>query len=147
MNDLAPWRGRWLLYAGGVAMLFVGLRGVVENTNDWINPPYWVGLFLAGAVVHDLVLAPVVFIASVVMARVLPAAVRPVAAAALIVSAVLVLLAWPGYRGYGKDEGNPTVLPLDYGRGLVLSLVVLWGGIAVYGLARAVRSAKRGSAP
>ena len=144
MNDPAPWRGRWLLYAAGAAMLFVGLRGIVEDANGWTNPPYWLGLFLAGAVVHDLVLAPAVFLAAVLLARAVPTAARPVVAAGTIVSAVLVLLAWPGLRGYGRDEGNPSILPLDYGAGLLLALAAIWGGIALYGLGRALRAGRRG---
>lgn len=142
-HDPAPWRGRWVLYAGGVALLVLGLHGIVANTNGWENPPYWAALFLAGAVGHDLVIAPVVFGVAAVLMRLASSRVRAVVASALIVSAVLLLLALPGIRAAGRSADNPTILPLHYGQGLIVLLTALWTSVALVGLARALRQSRR----
>ncbi len=141
MNDVdpPPWPGRYLLYAGGLVMLFIGLRGILHNTHGWENPPYWAGLFLAGAIGHDLVLAPVVFITSVVLLRLLPSIARPFVATGLVLSAVLAVIALPGVRGTGRTSDNPTILPLDYGQGLLVSLAVVWVLVGVWAVVVAVR--------
>ncbi len=141
-QDPPPWPGRYVLYAGGLVMLGVGLRGIVHNTNGWENPPYWAGLLVAGAVGHDLLLAPLVFVLAVLLMRLVPPAARPPVATGLVISGVLALIALPGIRGTGRRADNPTLLPLDYGHGLVVSLIVLWLAIGVASLAVALRRSR-----
>lgn len=139
--DPPPWRGRFLLYGTGAALVLVGLRGIAHNTHGWENPPYWAGLLVAGAVGHDLLLAPAVFAGAVLLMRTVPHRDRPPVATGLVVSAVLVLVALPGLRGSGRLPDNPTILPLHYGRGLLVSLAVTWGIVGAAALVRAVRGA------
>lgn len=138
-DDPAPWRGRWLLYAAGLVMVAIGLRGILHNTNGWEHPPFWGLLLIGGAVGHDVILAPVVFVVAVVLVRFVPLAARPLVASGLVVSAVLTVIAWPGIRGDGRTADNPTILPLNYAHGLLTALGVLWAGLAVYGLSYALR--------
>lgn len=142
-DDPAPWRGRWLLYAAGLAMVAIGLRGIVHNTNGWEHPPFWLLLLIGGAVGHDLILAPLVFVAAVVLMRLAPAGARPLVASGLAISGVLTLIAWPGIRGDGRTSDNPTILPINYTSGLLTALGVLWTGLALYGLYCALRQSRR----
>ena len=41
-------------------------------------------------------------------------------------SAVLVAIAWPFVRGYGRRSGNPSLLPRNYAVGLAAYLAVIW---------------------
>jgi hypothetical protein len=91
-----------------------------------------VGLALA----HDLVLAPVVLLVGAGVRRVVPAGARPLVAGGLLVSGVLGLVAWPLVRGYGRSAGNPSVLPRDYGRGLLVALAATWAVVLVLHLVR-----------
>lgn len=137
--DPAPWRGRYLLYAVGAVLIATGLRGILHNTHGWENPPYWAGLLVAGAVGHDLLLAPLVFAAAVLLMRAVPHRSRPLVATGLVVSGVLAVVALPGIRGSGRLPDNPTILPLDYGRGLLVSLAVTWSVVGLVALWRAIR--------
>jgi hypothetical protein len=58
----------------------------------------------------------------------------------LATTGLLTLYAWPLVRGYGRAASNPTALPLDYSRNLVVSLIVTWTAVAAWIAAIAVRS-------
>lgn len=100
-------------------------------------------LFLVGAVGHDLLIAPVVFVAAAVLLRLPSRRIRAAVASGLVVTAVLTLPAVPGIRAAGRTADNPTILPLDYGRHLIALLGALWTGLAVVGLVRVVRQSRR----
>ena len=112
-----------------------------------LHNPYvaaWLGDALAaGAVTHDLVLVPLVFALGRPLAHLLPVGARRWLATGLALSLVLLVLAWPGLHSPGRPPDNPTVLPLDYGRGLVLSLAVLWSGLFLVYVMASLRSELR----
>jgi hypothetical protein len=62
--------------------------------------------------------------------------------AGLFASAVLLLVAWPALRGYGRDHvpDNPSVAPLHYGTAVATVLAVVWVAVAVWILAAATRA-------
>lgn len=120
-----PWRGRWLLYAAGAAILAFGLQGLVGAATE-TNPQrsvLWLG---AGVLLHDAVLAPVVLLAAALLVRCVPRVARPVVQGALFVSGVLLLVALPLLTGRGGAPDNPTTNPLPYERNLGLVLVAVW---------------------
>jgi hypothetical protein len=102
-----------------------------------------VGRWLVGAnLVHDFALAPAVCVIGWLLVRELPRALRAPAGAAMIASGVLLIVAFPVLRGYGRDQvpGNPTVQPLNYASATLTVLGVVWGVCAVWFAIRMVRS-------
>ena len=88
--------------------------------------------FVGVAIVHDAFVAPAVFGVAWLAGRLLPRrAVVPVRLG-LASTALVTLYAWPLVRGYGRAASNPTALPLDYRRNLVISLVAIWIAVAVW---------------
>jgi hypothetical protein len=105
-------------YGLGGALLATGLAGLVTDTRltDLFGWALWFGGLIAA---HDGVLVPLV-----VAAGVLTGAVREPyrfwARAASAVAALLCLMALPMVLGIGRRADNPSQLPLDYGRNLLL---------------------------
>ena len=59
-------------------------------------------------------------------------------------SAVLAVVAWPFVRGYGRQPGNPSLLPRNYAAGLVVYLAAIWTvALAIVGVGLAVRAVRR----
>ena len=83
--------------------------------------------YLLGAgLAHDLIWAPVAVLVVAVTAAVVPVPARRPVRIGLAFSALLVLISWPAVRGYGQRANNPSLLPLDYGRNLLLLLGLVW---------------------
>lgn len=144
--DVAPWPGRWLLYLLGAGLLTFGLGGIVRDTHGWTHPVLWAALLVAAAVAHDLVLVPLVFALGRPLSRLTSAGTRRYLATGLGLSLVLLVLAWPGLHSTGRPD-NPSVLPLDYGHGLGLSLLVLWSGLFTAYVLTALRAELRQQPP
>jgi hypothetical protein len=117
---------RWPVVAGavvGFAFAAVGVRSLLAESHD--THPVVVVRWLVGlALVHDLVLVPLVLVVGVAVHRWAPA--RVWVSAALLVSGSLALVAWPFVRGYGRQAGNPSILPRNYGHGLAVYLGTVW---------------------
>lgn len=131
-------RAFWPLALAGTALSAYGLAGLLrdERIGDSMS---WLTYFLGGLLVHDLVWAPLVALGSVVLVRVVPARARSVVQGALIVTATVLLVAYPMVNGGGRLPDNPSILPLDYPRNLVIVLVVVWAITAML----VVRAARR----
>ncbi len=138
-----PWRGRGLLYLLGAGLLAFGLAGILRNAHGWTHPALWAALVVTAAVAHDLVLVPLVFALGVPLTGVMSTGVRRYLATGLGLSLVLLVLAWPGLHSPGRLPDNSTVLPLDYGHGLVLSLALLWSGLFLAYVLTALRTELR----
>lgn len=139
-DAVAPWRGRFMLYAVGVVMIGFGLRGILADTNGWTHPLLWFPLVVVFAVGHDLVLVPLVFAVAAMLGRLTGPSTRSLLAAGLGISGVLAVLALPGIRRAGERPDNPSVLPVDYVHGLLIALVLLWLGLLLVFLVRAVQA-------
>lgn len=110
---------RWPLVLGivvGAACTAVGVAAAVETSKPTVLVRWVVGLTLA----HDLVLVPAVLLVGLVVRR------RPWLAGGLLVSGVVALVAFPLVRGYGRRPGDPSALPRDYTRGLLVTLAAVW---------------------
>ena len=135
---------RWPVAVGlvvGVAMGAVGVQALLD-THPGTTLRWVVGLALA----HDLVLVPVVLVVGVAVRRVVPARARPAVVIGLVTSGVLGLFAWPFVRGYGRQAHHPSLLPRNYGRGLLVAWAVTWLVVGAGGLVAARRS-PRGPSP
>lgn len=109
------------------AMIAYGVHGLVDDGVDLVGFGQW---FVGLAVLHDAFVAPLAFAVAWGVGRFLPRwAVIPVRLG-LASSALVTMYAWPFARGYGRSPSNPSALPLDYRRNLLVTLVVIWVVVA-----------------
>ena len=114
----------------GWSVIAFGLRGIVEHSLD-TRPADLARFVVGGALLHDLVFAPLVIGAGVMVARAVPKRARVVVQAALVVSGIVTLFAYPLVRGYGVAANNPSSLPHNYARNLLIVLAIVWVTAAV----------------
>jgi hypothetical protein len=135
---------RWLFLLPGLAAVGYGASGLLTADVPLVA---WATWFVGSALLHDLLLAPVWIGLGWGAARVLPRAARPAAVVGGVVAGVLALVAFPFVLGYGADADNPSFLPHDVGRNLLLIVVAVlvvtavWGTVATVRERRPVRSA------
>lgn len=130
----------WISAAAGWAVIAVGLRGIFVHSLD-TRPASLARFVVAGALLHDLLVAPVVILLGVALARAVPIPARAAVQAALVVSGVAALFSYPLVRAYGLATRNPTSLPRNYGANLLIVLGAVWAVAAVVAVRR-VRAAR-----
>ena len=131
--------GFWVSAAAGWTIIAVGLLGILSNRID-TRPASLARFVVGGALLHDLVVAPIALLLAVVVAKLVPGRARPVVQAALVATAVLALFAFPLVRGYGLAARNPTSLPHNYALNLAVVLGVVWTVAAAALVARLRKS-------
>jgi len=142
----ASWPARGLMVAGWVVMI-VGAAGALGRIDHYAGPIRWTALVrwtLGLALLHDLVVAPVACLVALAVGRLLPAPTRGPVTVGLIVSATVAAVAYPAVRGFGRLPDNPSILPGDYGRGLLIVLAVVWAAVIAVIVLRLIE-ARRGS--
>jgi hypothetical protein len=122
----------WITAAIGWGVIAWGVFGIFSNSLD-TRPANLARFVVGGALLHDLLVAPLAILAGVLVARRVPARARGPVQAALVISAVVAVFAYPLVRAYGLAANNPTSLPKNYGLNLVIVLAVVWAvaGVAV----------------
>ncbi len=115
----------WVSAAIGWAVIAWGLRGIFEKSLD-TRPGNLAKFVVGGALLHDLLVAPLVIVAGVLLARAVPGRARAVVQGALAVSGIVALFSYPLVRAYGLAANNPTSLPRNYTAGLLVVLGVVW---------------------
>jgi hypothetical protein len=120
----------WITAAVGWAVIGWGLVGIISNSLD-TRPAQLARFVVGGALLHDLLVAPLAVLAGVLVARAVPGRARGPVQAALVVSAIVALFSWPLVRAYGLAANNPTSLPHNYGRNLLVVLGAVWVVTAV----------------
>ncbi|MGZ6791394.1 MAG: hypothetical protein ACXVFV_00455 [Mycobacteriales bacterium] len=125
MTEPPLWRGRWVLYAAGAAMVGYGTWGQLFGADT--KPRRYAELLLVAALGHDLVLAPLVLLLGLLARKVLHRHVHGVLQGAALVGFVLLVVALPGMGRYGARSDNASILPRDYTSGLMVAL----GAVAV----------------
>jgi len=116
----------WVLGLAGWAAMGFAAWGVLAHPGG-TDPPNFAVWMVGGALVHDLVIAPIVLLVGVVLRRSITRG-RAVLQAGLIVSATLCLFSLPVLLGLGGLRDNPTLLPRNEVVGLVALLAVVWLG-------------------
>ena len=105
---------RLLLGAGGVVMLGYGAWGVLHGIHE--SALESIGRWLLGGLIlHDAVLAPIVFITGYIAYRITGPRVRRALAAILLIGGSAALVALPEFL-LPPGNTNPTVHPLNYAR-------------------------------
>lgn len=115
----------WVTAVAGWGIILWGVRGALRH-NVHTRPTELARFLVGGALVHDLVVAPIVLLIGIGVARSVPPAWRSAVQAASVISACVVLFAYPLVRGYGRALNNPTSLPHNYAWNLALVLAVVW---------------------
>jgi hypothetical protein len=122
----------WVAVVAGAALGAYGIRGFFDRYADAarrIDLARWI---VGTALVHDLVVAPVVLLAGLVLRRAVPARVRDPVRFALIASSVMLLVAWRPLQRSAAYKHNPSVQPLNYATatltvlGVIAAIAVLW---------------------
>lgn len=127
--------GFWVSAALGWVVIAVGIRGIFVHHLD-TRPTNLAKFVVGGALLHDLVIAPLVLLAAVVLARAVPGRARAVVQAALVVTGVVALFSYPLVRAFGRATRNPTSLPHNYALNLIIVLGLVWAVAAVVAIIR-----------
>ena len=135
-------RGLLAGLAVGVPVMAYGIRGALVDGAD-THPAELARWIVGSAVVHDLVLVPLVAGAAWALRRAVPDRWWGPVRAGLVVSGVLCLVGWPLVAGYGRDPRNPSLFPRDYGTGLAGALVATWLAVAATLAARHLIARRR----
>ena len=130
-------RGLAVGLALGVPVMLFGVRGVLIDARD-THPAELARWLVGAAVVHDLVLLPVVGALGWALRRLTPVPAWPVVRAGAVAVGALALVAWPYAAGYGASAGNPSLLPRDY----VLGPALAAGAIAALTAVAAVATVR-----
>ena len=133
---------RRLLIGLGAVLVGWGFYGLYTAPRH-PQPVPWLTFFVGAGVLTDLIVTPVVVLVGVVVARLAGARWRPYVASGLVTSGVILLVGLPLARGYGRRSDNPSILPLDYTRGLLVTLALVWAGVAVAGAMSLTGAARR----
>jgi hypothetical protein len=128
----------WVTALMGWGLVGWGLRGIFIHHVD-TRPSNLAKFFLGGALVHDLIFAPLVILGGYLIARAVPASWRAYAQVALIISGVLALIAYPEVRDYARILHNPTSLPHNYTVNLAVVVAAVWVATAAVAVARRLR--------
>ncbi|MBX7551245.1 hypothetical protein ABT288_15380 [Streptomyces sp. NPDC001093] len=127
---------RLLVGAAGLALMGVGASLLLDRQQELMGVLEWLG----GAVVlHDALVAPVVLLLGLVLVR---GGVRGPVRGALLVAGALTAVALPVLLRPGP-RANSTVLPLDYPRNWLLTLVAVATFTALLVVAKEVRRSRR----
>ena len=137
---------RLALVGGGVLLLAWGAFVMFDSVRLTRIPG--VALWIAAAIVlHDAILAPIVFAFGIALRRVgrrTTGTVIAIVQGAIVLGSIVSLIAVPTMVAKNFAPANPTVLPLDYGLNLGifwLVLAVLTVGLSVWALLRERRHA------
>jgi hypothetical protein len=124
-------RGLLVGLALGVPVVGYGLRGAFVDAGD-THPTELARWVIGAALVHDLVVVPVVAAVALLARRFTPPRAWPPVRAGLAATGIFVVVGWPFVRGYGRDQTNPSLLPRDYGAGLAAAVAVIWLAVAAW---------------
>jgi hypothetical protein len=148
MSDPRFGRAFWIALPVGAGVMVYGAIGLV--TDSGLPGAFDVARWLVGAdLANDAVLAPLACLVGAGIARLLPRWCRAPVQAGLLASGVLLIVAFPALRGFGRDQvpDNETVQPLDYSTGTLTALAVVWSAVAVWLVVRFASAARETRRP
>lgn len=114
----------WTMIAAGWALVVVAVLGAFVDDHLG-GRGSWVVWVVGGALVHDLVVLPLVVGAGWLLTRWVPPPWRGPLRTAAVVAAVVSLTVWPIARRWGARADNPSILPLPVGRNLALLVAAI----------------------
>lgn len=120
----------WVAVVLGWAVIILGLRAGLNDRE--FRPGELVRWVAGGLVLHDAIWLTVVAVAGAALARAVRGRVPVVFGWALGTTAVLVVVAWPFVRGYGRRSDLPSALDRNYAQGLLAYVAVVWVAAAAW---------------
>ena len=114
----------------GWAIIGFGLKTALDDSRD-AHPFALVVHIVTFDLVHDMVVAPVLFVGAWLIGKVVPPVARGPVRSAAAATALYVAVAYPLVRRWGRRPTNSSTLPLDYGRNLTIVVAVVWALAAV----------------
>ena len=126
VRPLSVWSFVW--FGLGAVLMFVGAREATSAGRDlyWRDLAQWA---VGGALVHDLIAAPVVVLVGRIIGNMFPNRYGTALKIGLILSAVMVLFAYPLLRAFGRRRDNSSTLPLNYAHSVWVLLGLVWLGM------------------
>ncbi len=115
----------WVGLVLGTGVMIYGLKGMI-GAEAATQPTNLAKFFIGAGIVHDAVFAPIVVLFGWLTLKVVPPVGRTPVRLALAASIILIVFTWPMVRGWGVRSANDSLLPFNYGRNLVIGLVVIW---------------------
>ena len=121
----------------GVPIMLIGVVGLIRHTAA-TPPSSYLKFLVGGDIIHDLLVAPAAALVAVLILRRAPASGRAPLRFALFGSAVMIAIAWPGIRQYGRMRApdNASVQPLNYATatltvvGVTVMIATIWFVVA-----------------
>ena len=128
---------RRTLIVVGALLLAYGISGALSDADLGVGALVFL---VAVLVLHDALFLPLTIGAGALIGWLVPSALRGTVRAAAVISLAVTVVALPLVLGRGRVPDNPSVLPLRYGTGLLLSYAAIW---LVAGLVEAARRWRR----
>ncbi len=118
-------RGIWVGIALGSPLVIMGVKDMADRASE-THPIELVRWIVSGALVHDLVVVPVVLLVGFFLNKLIPSSVYPLVRWATITTAILVVFSWPFIAGYGRNPRVPSLLARNYAHGLGFYVAGVW---------------------
>lgn len=146
IEDERPGPVAWVAIAVGWVVMVVAVVGAVgdDALRGWAS---WMRWIVGTAVVHDLLVLPLVVGIGWALGRWLPVAFRIPVRTALVVGAVVTITVWPIARRWGARADNPSIVPLPVAENLRTMWLVLAVGAFGVGVLTSVRHRRRAPRP
>jgi hypothetical protein len=128
----------------GYAVMLFGAVGLLRAFS--LQRTGQVAIWVIGAdLLHDFLVAPVVCLVGIGLGRVVPSSWRWPVRAGVTGTAVVLVVAYPALRGFGRTTapGNGTVLPLDYASATLTVVAVIWVLAVGWGIANLIVERRR----
>lgn len=110
----------------GTLVMSFGIVGLISHSRQ-THPIAWGIWFTGGALLHDLVLAPVVFFVGKRIKNLLTGRTRLAVQMAMILTGVIALVSIPALSRAGLSPTNPSILPRNYLNGFLILVGLTWG--------------------
>lgn len=124
----------WSALLVGWAVVVFGMHGLVSNWSG-SNPPAVLRTAIGLNVVNDALVVPGVLLVAAACRRLLPRWLLVPVQVGLIVTAVVVLYAYPLVGSWGKSSrAGTSVLPWNYAHNLLVVVGSVWAFCALLGL-------------
>jgi hypothetical protein len=124
---------RRALIGFGALLIAYAISGALTDAD--LKGGAWIFL-VAVLVIHDALLLPLFIGVGVLIGRVVPPRSRAPVRVAAVISLAVTVVALPLVLGRGRVPDNPSILPLHYGRGLLVVYAAVWATAAGFVVAR-----------